>query len=48
MILEQQISILEWFLKDEDWNNNAANSVCITGMNSIVPYIHIENSDFKT
>ncbi len=29
MFLEQQISILEWFLKDhviEDWSNDAENS----------------------
>ncbi len=39
MFLEQQISILEWFLKDhahtEDWNNDAENSVLITGINYI-------------
>ncbi len=26
MILKQQINILEWFLKDQDWRNDAENS----------------------
>ncbi len=50
MFLEQQISILEWFLKDhvtEDWSNNAENTDLITGINYILQYIHIENSYYK-
>ncbi len=46
MFLEQQISILEWILKDhdsQDWRNDAENSAFITGINNI----HIENSYFK-
>ncbi len=45
MFLEQQISILEWFLKNhvtENWSNDAENSALITAINYI--YIHIENS----
>ncbi len=50
MLLEQQISILEWFLKDhdtEDWSNDAENSDLVTGINYILKYIHIENWYFK-
>ncbi len=38
---EQQIIILEWFLKDtRDWSNDAENSAAI---NYILKYIEIEN-----
>ncbi len=42
MFLEQQISILEFFLKDhvtltDDWNNDAENS-------AFIQYIQIENT----
>ncbi len=43
MFLEQQISILEWFLKD--WSNDAEN--LITGINYILKYIQMESSYFK-
>ncbi len=45
MFLEQQLIILEWFLKDhvtEDWSNDAENSALNTGKN-----IKIEDSYFK-
>ncbi len=31
----------------EDWSNDAKNSALITGINYILKYIQIENSDFK-
>ncbi len=46
MFLEQQLIILEWFLKDhvtEDWSNDAENSALNTGKK----YIKIEDSYFK-
>ncbi len=49
MILDQQISILEWFLKDhvmEDWSNDAENSALITEINYIWTYIHVEKQLF--
>ncbi len=45
MFLEQQISILEWFLKDHvtlKTSNDDENSDLITAINSILKYIHIE------
>ncbi len=39
MFLEQQISILEWFLKDR---NVAENSALITEINYILQYITLE------
>ncbi len=47
MYFEQQIRILEWFLNDHDWSNDAENSALITEMNYILKYIQIENSYFK-
>ncbi len=49
MYVEQQISILEWFLKDHvTLSNDAENSAfSITGMSYIWPYIQIETSYFK-
>ncbi len=45
MFLEQQISILEFFLKDhvtltDDWSNDAENS-------AFIQYIQIENTYLK-
>ncbi len=34
-------------ISDEDWSNDAKNSAVITGINSILTYIHIENSYFE-
>ncbi len=48
--LEQQISILELFLKDrdtEDWSNDAENSALITGIKYILQDIQIENTYLK-
>ncbi len=45
MFLEQQISILEWFLKHhvtQDWSNDAEKSALITGAHYIVIYIQKE------
>ncbi len=48
MFLEQQISILEWFLKDHvTLKTDAENAALITEINYIVQYIHIENNYFK-
>ncbi len=46
MFLEQQISILEWFLKDHVTlkSHDAENSALITGMNYILTYIEICNN----
>ncbi len=50
MFLEQQIIILELFLKDhvtlKTWSNDAENIALITGINYILTYIHLENSYF--
>ncbi len=46
MFLEQQISILEWFLKDHvtDWSNGCWKfSFAVTGINYIWKYIQTEN-----
>ncbi len=43
MFLEQQISVLDWFLKDtEDWSNDADNLALITEINYILTYIHMK------
>ncbi len=48
MFVEQQISILEWFLKDHvTLKTGAENSALITAVNYILQYIHIENRYFK-
>ncbi len=50
MVLEQQIRILELFLKDhvtEEWSNDAENSALISEINYILTYIAIENRYFK-
>ncbi len=50
MFLEQQISILEWFLKDhvtEDWSNDDENTALITEINYILQHIQTENAYFK-
>ncbi len=44
MFLEQQMNILEWFLKD---HVTAKNSALITEINCTLKYIQIENSYFK-
>ncbi len=31
----------------EDWSNDAENSACITEINDVLQYIHIENGYFK-
>ncbi len=47
MFLEQ-ISILEWFLKDtEDWSNDAENTALITEINYILTDIYTQNSYSK-
>ncbi len=50
-IIEQQISILEWFLKDRVKLNIGVimleTQVCIKGINYILQYFQIENSYFK-
>ncbi len=50
-VSEQQISILEWFLKDHVTLKtgviDAENSALITGINYILKYIQIESSYFK-
>ncbi len=41
MFVEQQIIILEWFLKDrdtEDWSNDAENTALITEINYILTH----------
>ncbi len=49
--LEQQIIILEWFLKDHVTLKTGVMmlkiQLCITGINYILKYIQIENSYFK-
>ncbi len=49
--IEQQISILEWFLKDHVTLKTEVMmlkiQLCITGINYILKYIKIENSYFK-
>ncbi len=51
MFLEQQISILEWFLKDHVTLKPGVMMLkiqrCITGINYILNYIQIENSYFN-
>ncbi len=47
MFLEQQVSILEWFLKDHVTVKYAENSALITGINYILLNSHIEDSYFK-
>ncbi len=50
MFIEQQISILEWFLKDyvtHDMSNDAEKLSLITCINYILKYIQIESSYFK-
>ncbi len=49
MFPEQQIRILEWFLKDcgtLQMSKDAKNLVLITGINYIKKYIQIESSFF--
>ncbi len=51
MFLEQQIGILEWFLKDHVTLKTGVMmlkiQLCITGINYILKYIHVENTSFK-
>ncbi len=48
MFFEQQIRILEWFLKDNVTGVMTQKfSFEITGINYILKYIKIENSNFK-
>ncbi len=51
MFLEQQISILEWFLKDHVTPKAGVMmlkiQLCITEINDILKYIQIENRYFK-
>ncbi len=52
MFLVQQISILEWFLKDHVTLKieeiKLKIQICITGINYILKYIQIENSYFES
>ncbi len=51
MFREQQISVLEWFLKGhvtpKTGGNNAENLALITEISYMLKYIKIENSYFK-
>ncbi len=51
MFLEEQISISEWFLKDHVTLKTVVMMLkirlCITEINTIFEYIHIEDSCFK-
>ncbi len=47
MFLEQQISILEYFLKDHVTLKMLKIQLCITEINYILKYIQIEKSYFK-
>ncbi len=51
LFLEQQINILDWFLKDHVTMKTGVMmlkiQLCITGINYILKYIKIENGYFK-
>ncbi len=51
MFLEQQIGVLEWFLKDHVTLKTGVMmlkiQLCITEINYILKYIHVENTYFK-
>ncbi len=49
MLLDQEIRILEWFLKDYVTlkSNDAENLALITGIKNILKYIQIEISYLK-